>query len=113
MEDSLGKRVVGQDLVLSAFGDAVGISRAGLQAPNRLVASFLFLRPIGVAGTVRNIKFGECVFNDLFVRRNNRKHSCLLVNKGPCEHILFIFTSLLLYTDVNTNKDRYQHDRGE
>ena len=44
--------MVGQDLVLSASGDAVGISRAGLQVPNRLVASFLFLRPIGV-GQVR------------------------------------------------------------
>ena len=40
--------MIGQDLVLSASGDAVGISRAGLQAPNRPVASFLFLRPIGV-----------------------------------------------------------------
>ena len=44
--------MIGQDLVLSASGDAVGISRAGLQAPNRPVASFLFLRPIGV-GQVR------------------------------------------------------------
>ena len=44
--------MVGQDLLLSAFGDAVGISRAGLQALNRPVASFLFLRPIGV-GQVR------------------------------------------------------------
>ena len=40
--------MVGPDLVLSAFGDAVRISRAGLQALNRPVASFLFLRPIGV-----------------------------------------------------------------
>ena len=44
--------MVGQDLVLSAFSDVVGISRAGLQAPNRPVASFLFLRLIGV-GQVR------------------------------------------------------------
>ena len=44
--------MIGQDLVLSASGDAVGISRAGLQAPNRLVASFLFLRLVGV-GQVR------------------------------------------------------------
>ena len=44
--------MIGQDLVLSASGDAVGISRAGLQALNRLVASFLFLRLIGV-GQVR------------------------------------------------------------
>ena len=46
------------------------------------------------------------MFNDLFVRRNYRKLwlvSCLMVNKGPCE---FIFTLLLLlYTDINTNRD--------
>ena len=48
MEDSLRKRVVGQDHVLSAISDAVRISRAGLQAPNRPVASFLFLGPTGV-----------------------------------------------------------------
>ena len=81
--------MVGQDLFLSAFGDAVGISRAGLQALNRPVASFFFFKADwGWAGAARNIKFGECVFNDLFVRRNYRKHSCLLVNKGPCELVL-------------------------
>jgi hypothetical protein len=52
MEDSLRQRVVGQDHVLSAVSDAVRISRAGLQAPNRPVASFLFLGPTGV-GKVR------------------------------------------------------------
>lgn len=48
MEDTLRKRVVGQDHVVSAISDAVRISRAGLQAPNRPVASFLFLGPTGV-----------------------------------------------------------------
>lgn len=48
MEDSLRKRVVGQDHVLEAVSDAVRISRAGLQAPNRPVASFLFMGPTGV-----------------------------------------------------------------
>jgi ATP-dependent Clp protease ATP-binding subunit ClpB len=52
MEDTLRQRVVGQDHVLSAVSDAVRISRAGLQAPNRPVASFLFLGPTGV-GKVR------------------------------------------------------------
>lgn len=42
------KRVVGQDHVVEAVSDAVRISRAGLQAPNRPVASFLFLGPTGV-----------------------------------------------------------------
>ena len=48
MEDALRQRVVGQDHVLSSISDAVRISRAGLQAPNRPVASFLFLGPTGV-----------------------------------------------------------------
>ena len=48
MEDVLRQRVVGQDHVVTAVSDAVRISRAGLQAPNRPVASFLFLGPTGV-----------------------------------------------------------------
>ena len=52
MEDALKKRVVGQDHVVEAVSDAVRISRAGLQAPNRPVASFLFLGPTG-GGKVR------------------------------------------------------------
>lgn len=48
MEDALKQRVVGQDHAVAAISDAVRISRAGLQAPNRPVASFLFLGPTGV-----------------------------------------------------------------
>lgn len=59
MEDTIGKRVVGQDHVVTAISDAVRISRAGLQAPNRPVASFLFLGPTGV-GKVRKPLFSQC-----------------------------------------------------
>jgi ATP-dependent Clp protease ATP-binding subunit ClpB len=48
MEDDLKNRVVGQDHVVTAISDAVRISRAGLQAPNRPVASVLFMGPTGV-----------------------------------------------------------------
>jgi ATP-dependent Clp protease ATP-binding subunit ClpB len=48
MEDALRGRVVGQDEVLSSVSDAIHVLRAGLQAPNRPVASFLFLGPTGV-----------------------------------------------------------------
>jgi ATP-dependent Clp protease ATP-binding subunit ClpA len=48
MEEALRARVVGQDHVVRAVSDAVRISRAGLQAPTRPVASFLFLGPTGV-----------------------------------------------------------------
>ncbi|KAK2467144.1 hypothetical protein APHAL10511_000693 [Amanita phalloides] len=47
MEEALRQRVVGQDHAVTAISDAVRISRAGLQAPNRPVASFLFLGPTG------------------------------------------------------------------
>ena len=43
MEEALRQRVVGQDHAVAAISDAVRISRAGLQAPNRPVSSFLFL----------------------------------------------------------------------
>ena len=48
MEDAIRQRVVGQDHVVKAISDAVRLSRAGLQPPNRPVASFLFLGPTGV-----------------------------------------------------------------
>jgi ATP-dependent Clp protease ATP-binding subunit ClpB len=60
MEDSLKTRIVGQDHVVRAVSDAVRISRAGLQAPTRPVASFLFLGPTGV-GKVRNSTHHVCV----------------------------------------------------
>lgn len=56
MEDTLRQRIVGQDHVVKTISDAVRISRAGLQAPNRPVASFLFLGPTGVGKvTIINI----------------------------------------------------------
>ena len=60
MEDSLKTWIVGQDHVVRAVSDAVRISRAGLQAPTRPVASFLFLGPTGV-GKVGNINHPICV----------------------------------------------------
>ena len=56
MEDALRARVVGQDHIVGAISDAVRISRAGLQAPTRPVASFLFLGPTGV-GKVCTVRF--------------------------------------------------------
>ncbi|KAI0716580.1 P-loop containing nucleoside triphosphate hydrolase protein [Earliella scabrosa] len=64
MEDTLKKRVVGQDHVVEAVSDAVRISRAGLQAPNRPVASFLFLGPTGVGKTELCKALAAFLFND-------------------------------------------------
>ncbi|KAK7694949.1 hypothetical protein QCA50_002137 [Cerrena zonata] len=64
MEDVLRQRVVGQDHVVTAVSDAVRISRAGLQAPNRPVASFLFLGPTGVGKTELCKALAGFLFND-------------------------------------------------
>ncbi|PBK81924.1 P-loop containing nucleoside triphosphate hydrolase protein [Armillaria gallica] len=64
MENTLRQRVVGQDHVVHAVSDAVRISRAGLQAPNRPVASFLFLGPTGVGKTELCKALAGFLFND-------------------------------------------------
>src|SRR5690606_35079221 len=51
MEESLGKRGVGQKEAIEAVATAVRRSRAGLQDPNRPIGSFLFLGPTGVGKT--------------------------------------------------------------
>ncbi|KAJ4490392.1 P-loop containing nucleoside triphosphate hydrolase protein [Lentinula aciculospora] len=64
MDDTLRQRVVGQDHVVTAISDAVRMSRAGLQAPNRPVASFLFLGPTGVGKTELCKALAGFLFND-------------------------------------------------
>jgi len=51
MEDSLHRRVVGQDEAVRLVSDAIRRSRAGLADPNRPYGSFLFLGPTGVGKT--------------------------------------------------------------
>lgn len=48
MEESPAEIVVEQDHVVPAISHVVWISHAGLQAPNRPMASFLFLGPTKV-----------------------------------------------------------------
>ncbi|KAJ7227717.1 P-loop containing nucleoside triphosphate hydrolase protein [Mycena haematopus] len=64
MEETLRRRVVGQDHAVTAVSDAVRISRAGLQAPNRPVASFLLLGPTGVGKTELCKALAAFLFND-------------------------------------------------
>ncbi|KAI0277462.1 P-loop containing nucleoside triphosphate hydrolase protein [Russula aff. rugulosa BPL654] len=64
MEDVLKARVIGQDHVVRGVSDAVRISRAGLQAPTRPVASFLFLGPTGVGKTELCKALAGFLFND-------------------------------------------------
>ena len=64
MEDRLKQRVVGQDEAVRAVSDAVRRARAGLQDPNRPLASFLFLGPTGVGKTELVRALAEFLFDD-------------------------------------------------
>jgi ATP-dependent Clp protease ATP-binding subunit ClpB len=64
MEDRLRERVVGQDAALDTVSDAIRRSRAGLQDPNRPLASFLFLGPTGVGKTELARALAEFLFDN-------------------------------------------------
>lgn len=64
MEDLLRKRVVGQDVALTAIANAVRRARAGLQDANRPIGSFLFLGPTGVGKTELSKALAEFIFDD-------------------------------------------------
>jgi ATP-dependent Clp protease ATP-binding subunit ClpB len=64
MEDRLRERVVGQEQALQAVSDAIRRSRAGLQDPNRPLASFMFLGPTGVGKTELARALAEFLFDD-------------------------------------------------
>jgi len=64
MEDSLHRRVVGQDEAVQAVANAVRRSRAGLSDPNRPIGSFLFLGPTGVGKTELARALAEFLFDD-------------------------------------------------
>jgi ATP-dependent Clp protease ATP-binding subunit ClpB len=64
MEERLHDRVVGQDEAVSAVANAVRRARAGLQDPNRPLASFLFLGPTGSGKTLLAKALAEFLFDD-------------------------------------------------
>ena len=64
MEDKLRERVVGQELALQTVADAIRRSRAGLQDPNRPLASFLFMGPTGVGKTELARALAEFLFDN-------------------------------------------------
>jgi ATP-dependent Clp protease ATP-binding subunit ClpB len=64
MEETLGKRVIGQADAVKAVATAVRRSRAGLQDPNRPLGSFLFLGPTGVGKTELTKALAGFLFDD-------------------------------------------------
>ncbi|NPA93933.1 MAG: ATP-dependent chaperone ClpB [Thermodesulfobacteria bacterium] len=63
LEEELGKRVVGQEKAIIAVANAVRRARAGLQAPNRPIGSFIFLGPTGVGKTELAKALAEFLFD--------------------------------------------------
>jgi ATP-dependent Clp protease ATP-binding subunit ClpB len=64
MEDTIGKRVVGQAEAVKAVAAAVRRARAGLQDPNRPIGSFMFLGPTGVGKTELTKALAAFLFDD-------------------------------------------------
>lgn len=64
LEDTLHKRVVGQDEAVRRVTEAILRSRAGIQDPGRPIGSFLFLGPTGVGKTELAKALSEALFDD-------------------------------------------------
>jgi len=64
LEKRLHLRVVGQDDAVNAVSNAVRRSRAGIQAENRPIGSFIFLGPTGVGKTELCKALAEVMFDD-------------------------------------------------
>ncbi len=64
MEQTLQKRVVGQEDAVIAVATAVRRARAGLQDPNRPIGSFMFLGPTGVGKTELTKALAGFLFDD-------------------------------------------------
>ncbi len=64
MEETIGKRVIGQEEAVKAVSTAVRRARAGLQDPNRPIGSFMFLGPTGVGKTELTKALAAFLFDD-------------------------------------------------
>lgn len=64
MEESLHRRVIGQDEAINAVSDAIRRARAGLKDPKRPIGSFIFLGPTGVGKTELARALAEFLFDE-------------------------------------------------
>ncbi len=64
LEDTLHKRVIGQDEAISAVSRAIRRARAGLKDPKRPIGSYIFLGPTGVGKTELSKALAEAIFGD-------------------------------------------------
>ena len=64
LEETLHKRLIGQEEAVSAVARAIRRARAGLKDPKRPIGSFIFLGPTGVGKTELCRALGEAMFGD-------------------------------------------------
>ena len=64
LDNTLHRRVIGQDEAVETVTDAILRSRAGIQDPNRPIGSFLFLGPTGVGKTELAKSLAQALFDD-------------------------------------------------
>ena len=64
MEESLHRRLIGQEEAVSAVAEAIRRSRSGLSDPRRPIGSFIFLGPTGVGKTELSKALAEFMFDD-------------------------------------------------
>ena len=64
LEETLHKRVIGQDEAVEAVSKAIRRGRVGLKDPKRPIGSFLFLGPTGVGKTELSKALAESLFGD-------------------------------------------------
>jgi ATP-dependent Clp protease ATP-binding subunit ClpC len=64
MEEELHKRVIGQEVAITAVSKAIRRSRAGIKDPKRPTGSFIFLGPSGVGKTELARTLAEFLFGD-------------------------------------------------
>ncbi|MCX5727028.1 MAG: ATP-dependent Clp protease ATP-binding subunit [Candidatus Saganbacteria bacterium] len=65
MEETLGKKVIGQEEAIKVIAKSIRRARAGLKDPRRPIGSFIFLGPSGVGKTELAKRVAEFLFGDV------------------------------------------------
>jgi ATP-dependent Clp protease ATP-binding subunit ClpC len=65
MEETMHKRIIGQDDAVSVISQAIRRGRAGLKAPERPIGSFIFAGPTGVGKTEVARRLAEFMFGSM------------------------------------------------
>ena len=89
LEQTLHKRVIGQDEAVTAVAKSIKRGRVGLKDPKRPIGSFLFLGPTGVGKTELSKALAEALFGDensmirVDMSENMEKHSVAKMIGSP------------------------------